>query len=250
MKKIACSFSDESLKVHSAKSVEYGVDKFFSFQPSYVKVCVERLNFVYKFNPSLTPELFKELCKIACYLHDSGKAANIYQVQFMEGCKCKKDLSFAYHEVLSALVVHRYFEKAHFSEKLKTLTTFAVLNHMHAVRPYTNKDKVIGELKRRCISFDKRLGDPFAFNLIDIDEYIKNSPIPMSGLYECFEKAITLMEISEFLGKMERVVTYENKLYTYILTPIVVGDNLAASERQEGGARQVFKRELMELIQK
>ncbi|PSN84736.1 hypothetical protein B9Q02_08980 [Candidatus Marsarchaeota G1 archaeon BE_D] len=121
---------------------------------------------------------------------------------------------------------------------------------MHAVRPYTNKDKVIGELKRRSISFDKRLGDPFAFNLIDIDEYIKNSPIPMSGLYECFEKAITLMEISEFLDKMERVVTYENKLYTYILTPIVVGDNLAASGRQEGGGRQVFKRELMELIQK
>jgi CRISPR-associated endonuclease Cas3-HD len=248
MKKEACSFTNETLKEHSIKTLEYGVEKFFSQQPAYVNSAVFRLNQYFKLDPPLTPDKFKEACSIACYLHDIGKAADIYQKQFIDGCTCKynKDPSFSYHEILSAIIVERYFRCINTpNDKISILITLAVLNHMHAIRPYSNSQKVLSELR-----YKQPLTDSFSLDSTGIEEFLKAAPPSINK--DCLSKnseRITLRDVQDFLQKIDKAMKERNKLYTLILVPVVVGDNLAASEARKDGGRRLFVEELRRLIE-
>lgn len=255
-----CSFSGETLTQHSLSTVEFGVKKFFETQPAYPLLVAAKLTNYYQLEKPITDELLTQTCIASCYLHDAGKAANIYQVQFNDDCSCKASPTFTFHEILSAFIVNNYLEKAIGEEDqsnrtLRILTTLAVLNHMHAIRPYTNAHAVMSNvvytLKKFIYKYGTSKGDPLGFNLANNNEYIENAPpqIDKKILATSLEKTIKPDELSRFLEKMDRETSGPNKLYTLLLAPIIIGDNLAASQRQEEeDNRKWFKQELKELI--
>lgn len=258
--KTPCSFNRETLMQHSLSTIEYGVEKFFETQPAYPMLAAKKLTNYYQLEKRLTEARLMQTCITACYLHDAGKAANIYQVQFSDDCNCKKSPTFAFHEILSAFIVNHYLEKTaddedQLNRTLRALTTLAVLNHMHAIRPYTNAHIVMSDmlctLKNFIYKYGPSKGDPLGFNLTNGNEYIDNAPsrIDKKMLATCLEKPIKPDELSRFLEKMDTETSRPNKLYILILAPIIIGDNLAASQRQEeGDNRKWFKQELKELI--
>jgi|BEDMetMinimDraft_2_1075160.scaffolds.fasta_scaffold00607_4 CRISPR-associated endonuclease Cas3-HD len=254
-----CSFSGETLTQHSLSTVEFGAKKFFETQPAYPLLAAEKLTNYYRLEKPITEERLTQTCIAACYLHDAGKAANLYQVKFNDDCSCKENPTFTHHEILSGFIVYNYLEKAMGEEDqsnrtLRMLTTLAVLNHMHAIRPYTNAHAVMSNvvytLKKYIYKYGTR-GDPLGFSLANYNEYIDNAPpqIDKKILATRFEKPIKPDELSRFLEKMDRETSGPNKLYALLLAPIIIGDNLAASQRQGvEDNRKWFKQELKELI--
>ena len=130
-------------------------------------------------DPGRALGIVKDLFKISHILHDVGKAARIYQDRVFT--EPYTELSFKYHEVISALVVYEYVKK-YLKESLLGVndlgdlinilsysTAFAVLMHHEALRNYVN---VLKRLRSDVIKFLSRVNGFIDDELMLIDKLL------------------------------------------------------------------------------
>ncbi|MEM4334163.1 MAG: HD domain-containing protein [Nitrososphaerota archaeon] len=193
----------------------------------------------------------------AALFHDVGKGVVYYQKQFDDVCGCAmpKGPSFYLHELLSAVYLDRVAKDSpSFSDGMKVLATLSVLNHMHALRDYSNiREYFRPEKTWRPKKIDAILADAYMS-----PESLERLVDAIDG-YELFEKRavenalgkkISYQDIHELISVIEdEEQTFKGlKLYVLVLLPLIVGDNLDAYESRrsdrETASRQHFLSEL------
>ena len=211
------------------------------------------------------PEEVEELILLAALFHDTGKAATYYQKQFENGCVCRstKGPSFRYHEILSAVHFQRYLERSgrKFDRDLTFLAVLAVMNHMHAIRDYSDLvevlepqrsqlpkglEVVLKESQVRAEDLEALVTDLIEFDVLDKEAF-----------RDALARDITGNEVQLLLrGVWEAERTERSKpfmrLYATLLLPVIVGDNIDAREKrrsdEEHSWRRLFVEELERLV--
>lgn len=143
-----CAFTEHSLIDHIRGTVkivrERYIDEGYHIAISS-RLCIE-------------PDEAEEILIASSALHDIGKSCGSYQAQFRDDCTPQdpgraSQISFIYHEILSASAAYKYAEKRGWldqSTDLKGLwksflLIFSVANHMHTIRDYGDLMSKIAE---------------------------------------------------------------------------------------------------------
>jgi len=208
------------------------------------------------------PEEVEELILLAALFHDTGKAATYYQKQFENGCVCRsaKGPSFRYHEILSAVHFQRYLERSgrKFDRDLTFLAVLAVMNHMHAIRDYSDLvevlepqrsqlpkglEVVLKESQVRAEDLEALVTDLKEFDVLD-----------QAAFRDALARDITGNEVLLLIrgvSEAERSKPF-TRLYATLLLPVIVGDNIDAREKrrsdEEHSWRRLFVEELERLV--
>jgi len=165
---------------------------------------------------------FQDLLKMASLMHDTGKAADIYQRLFSDPCK---PISFYLHEIPSAIIAKKLMDKLNYSPFTEFLVVFTILSHHNSMRPFSRQEL---ELRWRN----------YSWTFFDHYETIHAFLVDMFGCSVEF-KRITNNDLMCFINWIEALAGDPSfkyaKLYILILNALVRGDNLDARSRKSGG---------------
>lgn len=228
----ALAYTNQGLKEHSENTMQYAVSYA---SKNYAEVCVRRIRAASKI--SYSPDEFLELVKIAAILHDSGKAADKYQEQFI-GIPSKKP-SFSFHEIPSAILAKRIMEKSGYGLDSVLFVSLAVLFHHTAMRAFDQQERFLNSI-RQPWSFKKCKSD-----LDGICSAIFKNKFQLSSINK--EEARNFFDwIRRTTGDPDK--SRFIKLYCLILNPVIYGDNIDAKSRGGSKKKSRFVEELEETI--
>ncbi|RLE59461.1 MAG: CRISPR-associated endonuclease Cas3'' [Thermoprotei archaeon] len=215
---------------------------------SLPEVICHRLRIAFKrsgVDIEVSEDIITYIIKCSSLLHDVGKAATIYQKQFNDdgSLRGRNEPSFRYHEVPSAVLTFRYLSKMNVEYELTMLASLAVLMHMSTIRNPLDRD------------MDRSLKNIRMFRHGWIISTYKDA---LSKLLDMDIKLnVTLSEALDFIERARSYASAKNrrhaKLYTLILLPIIVGDNVDSfnHRRKTGGkissSRLKFMKEIFYL---
>ena len=252
-----CAFTGQSLGAHlrcTARIVQDMLGRGYAF------TVARRLR---SMGLNANPEEVEELILLAALFHDTGKAVTYYQKQFDNDCACRsnKGPSFSYHEILSAVHFKRYLDKSgrkYDSQKLPLLAVLAVMNHMHAIRDYSDLVEAPGlqrsqippglvvtlkESQVRAEDVEVLVMDLREFDVLDLDTF-----------RDVLARDITEEDVRDLLGMVSDLERskFFTRLYVTLLLPVVVGDNIDARNKRrsdkEYNWRKLFAEELARLV--
>jgi CRISPR-associated endonuclease Cas3-HD len=213
----------------------------------YLRIAADRLMVASNKTVAIEPGRIRTIVRMSSLLHDIGKADDDYQTQFALVRKPKAP-SFFLHEVPSAVIGDRVSSILHLDWAESFLLSFSILNHHNAMRSI-NKIKSIVEdtqsLRRNGWRFRK-----WSESLNPLLEGISASEV-----YDIL-RDIKLNEVESYLNRMQVIIDDRNKmwtkLYSLILNPLIVGDNLDALKRDSeevlSSSRLKFINELKEAV--
>jgi CRISPR-associated endonuclease Cas3-HD len=208
------------------------------------------------------PEEVEELILLAALFHDTGKAATYYQKQFENGCVCRsaKGPSFRYHEILSAVHFQRYLERSgrKFDRDLTFLAVLAVMNHMHAIRDYSDLVEVLEPQRSQLpkglevvLKESQVRAEDLEVLVTDLKEF---DVLDQAAFRDALARDITGNEVLLLIrgvSEAERSKPF-TRLYATLLLPVIVGDNIDAREKrrsdEEHSWRRLFVEELERLV--
>jgi CRISPR-associated endonuclease Cas3-HD len=251
-----CAFTGQSLGAHLRCTAHIVQDMLVH---GYAHTVARRLGTM---GLNANPEEVEELILLAALFHDTGKAVTYYQKQFDNdrGCRSNKGPSFSYHEILSAVHFQRYLEKSgrKYNSELSLLAVLAVMNHMHAIRDYSDLVEAPGlqrsqippglvvtlkESQVRAEDVEVLVMDLREFDVLDLDAF-----------RDALARDITEKDVRDLLGMvsdLERSKSF-TRLYATLLLPVVVGDNIDARNKRrsdkEYNWRKLFAEELARLV--
>jgi CRISPR-associated endonuclease Cas3-HD len=226
-----CAFANQTLLAHALGTVSQ-INKVFSEQ--YFEVMSNRLRLVNKYSA----EFLSSQVALLAALHDIGKAAEKYQLQFDDACKPIKDYtSFRLHEIGSALFL---FMNEWEDDYIKLWSILSLLNHLNAMRDISyfrlaRPDKDMLLLKK--------------YGTIFLEELERN------GIKTGFKA--DNYDLGDFQKMREWVIAAASKratskFYLLFLTPVIVGDNLDSYEQRqqdkESRPRARFIRSLLQVV--
>jgi CRISPR-associated endonuclease Cas3-HD len=232
------AFVNQDLVSHSlntAKIAEKIVDE------SYKYSIVRRIRVASRGKVDIDENKVLELIKIAALLHDIGKAADEYQLQFE---KKFDEPSFSYHELPSVFIAYNLMEKMGYLNHEKALIFLTILNSHQAMRsPIEEAYKC----KIKKWSFRKWWnGTKPIFNSLKIEKHI----------FDLIGEDIRDLTIRNINDQYKMVTNYarriENanlvKLYCLFLAPVTWGDICDASAfRPKDKHLSRFREELLEV---
>lgn len=218
-----CAFTGQTLLDHSLGSLK-ATRKVMG--DSYIETAIRRFR-------KLGLELKREYFELAVMLHDIGKAGEYYQAQFDDGCKpVKREPTFLYHEIGSALFFFKNFEYP-----IRKLLAITALNHLNAIRGLSDLDS-------------KRFPRGFDLGMIRLKKYGKVI-LEQLGLESYSVEDYTFDDYNEMLTELARSNEPFLKLYSLFLAPVIIGDNLdSAMARSQGTKRrfiQILEKEVSSL---
>lgn len=188
---------------------------------SLPEVICHRLKIAFKrsgVNIDVSEDIIRYIIKYSSLLHDIGKAAVEYQKQFNDdgSLRWRSEPSFRYHEVPSAVLTFRYLSRMDIEYELTMLASLAVLMHMSTIRNPLSRDMDISLRNDRWLRYGWTIsvyGDALS-ELLRAD----------------IKLDVALGEALDFIERARSYVSVKNrrhaKLYTLILLPIIVGDNV------------------------
>jgi len=251
-----CAFTGQTLGAHLSCTARIAQEMLGN---GYARTVARRLR---SMGLDANPEEVEELILLAALFHDTGKAVTYYQKQFDNDCGCRsnKGPSFSYHEILSAVHFQRYFENSarKYNSELPLLAVLTVMNHMHAIRDYSDLVeapglqrtqlqlgllKVLKESQIRPEDVEALATDLKEFDVLDRDAF-----------RDALARDITGDDVRDLLGMvtdLERSKPFA-KLYVTLLLPVIVGDNIDARNKrrsdEEHSGRKLFAEELERLV--
>jgi CRISPR/Cas system-associated endonuclease Cas3-HD len=168
----------------------------------------------------LEPSSLRNLIRTSALLHDIGKGADAYQASFKrEGIhSAARRVSFRFHELPSAIICLRVSNALNMPEEEGTLAFLVTLQHMCAIRDWLSD--TIPEIPFQRWTFRICGGE--------INEFIRRQFGKAVRLD--VEKGEVIKEISSINNRIRSQEMRWAKLYTLILAPIAVADNLDAYE--------------------
>ncbi len=251
-----CAFTGQSLGAHLRCTARIVQDMLGR---GYALTVARRLR---SMGLNANPEEVEELILLAALFHDTGKAATYYQKQFDKVCNCgsTNGPSFRYHEVLSAVHFQRYLEKSgrKYNSELSLLAVLAVMNHMHAIRDYSDLVEAPG-LQRtqlpqgltRVLKESQIRPEDVETLATDLKEF---DALNLDAFRDALSKDITGEDVRYLLGivsDLERSKPFA-RLYVTLLLPVIVGDNIDARNKrrsdEEHRGRKLFAEELEMLV--
>jgi CRISPR-associated endonuclease Cas3-HD len=228
------------------------LEDFLRMNPNYVKVVYMRLLSA-GVNVAKQGDIV-EMLKLGVVVHDLGKAYKYYQDR-VEGYSS----GFEGHEILSAVSCYKMIGGLRDRDPLKVLLLMAVLNHHQALR------ESIPELLRGLSRVEtsplvKKIKDVARAGLCDSVYNLK----PVLGEVGLSVESVFIRDYPEFelifneiggsLDFLLRKNFDENKrllkLYSLLMFPIILADNLDACEKRGGsvGDRLII-RELRRIVE-
>jgi CRISPR/Cas system-associated endonuclease Cas3-HD len=187
--------------------------------PSYLDegVVCRRLN---NLGLELEPSSLRNLIGTSALLHDIGKGADTYQASFKRKgiYSAAQRVSFPFHELPSAIICLRLSNALNMPEEEGILAFLVILQHMCAVRDWLGD--TIPE-----IPFQRWT---FGICSEEINEFLRRQFGKAVGLD--VEKGEVIKEVSSINNRIRSPEMRWTKLYTLILAPIAVADNLDAYE--------------------
>ena len=178
-------------------------------------------------NLELNNDDLKSMIKISALLHDIGKAADVYQ---------DEGRTFRLHELPSAIICSRVCEALRLPDIEMKMIFMVVLQHMSTIRDWLEENY-------RDITFKHW---EFVKYRREIEAFMKKHFSRSVKLYVTREEVKN--KIKEVVDEIRRRKFY--KLYTLILTPLTIADNIDSYEfRKEdlSEERKWFVEELMSL---
>jgi CRISPR-associated endonuclease Cas3-HD len=174
----------------------------------------------------------KKIVKLASLLHDVGKAAYIYQKFFDDNCDCKNP-SFAFHEIPSACFAANFkysiCRMLGFNLEETILTGLVILFHMHASRDFED----MTDFLKNKIKYKYWDLSPYKYTILQIiKQYDPNFDKNIDVLLK-----IDVQQTIDYVESYQKILNdarnYLYKIYTLLLNPIVIGDNLSAKNRKQ-----------------
>lgn len=239
-----CAYRGQSLIRHTEGVLKY-VEKIID--NGYHETVSGRLRVL---GIGTSPEEIKQSIMIAGVFHDVGKAIEAYQVNYEDDCTPIEGRAsgFYLHEVFSAVYLKRVFDSLGEKSDLTHLTVLAVLDHLHAMgRTFDNFKEAFTfdvtylsgehrEIRDKFIHLIKTGGYIKREYLSNLSDYIsRRTGIETYHVHEALAEKISFEEVVELMksiSNFEEDSTRRKKLkgYVLILLPILIGDNLDASE--------------------
>ena len=224
------------------------LEDFLRINPNYVRVIYARLLSA-GVNVAKQEDV-REMLKLGVIAHDLGKAYNYYQDRVE-----KYGGGFEGHEILSAVSCYKMVGGLKDTDPFKVLLLMSVLNHHQALR-----ESIPELLMDGAGSLIRKIKDVARSGLCD-SVYNLEPVLEEAGLNveEVFAKDYSEFEL--IFDRIRRLLVFflrenfdENKrwlkLYSLIMFPIVLADNLDACEKRGGslGDRLII-RELRRVIE-
>lgn len=240
------AYKDHSLADHILGCVKL-IERFLEMNRNYPYMVHSRFVGAGLDVPGL--RTIEDMLKIGTLIHDMGKAYRYYQEKLE-----RYRGGFEHHEILSAVSCYKILRDNNLLEnqKLKVLLLMSILNHHQALRESlmeilfganSSIGKVV-EIARRglCKSISNLERVLTLFNL-RLEEVFPRDSTEFNSI---------LHELRSTLNLFLRVRFDENrrwiKLYSLIMLPIVLADNLDASEKRNGSQSRLVIKELMKVM--
>ncbi|MEM2914912.1 MAG: CRISPR-associated endonuclease Cas3'', partial [Candidatus Bathyarchaeia archaeon] len=204
------AFTNQDLVSHSlntAKISERIVDE------SYRYSVAGRIRIASRGKVGVEENKVLELVKIAALLHDIGKAADQYQLQFEK--KYDKP-SFRYHELPSAFIAYNLMNEMEYPIHERVLVFLTILNSHQAMRSPTEEFNR-SDIKKWSFKGWWSKMEPI-FDILKTEKHI----------FDSMGKDLTRKDISDLCENIINYARRENanwvKLYCLFLAPVVWGD--------------------------
>ncbi len=251
-----CAFTGHPLGAHLRCTARIAQEMLGN---GYAQTVAKRLGTM---GPAARPEEVEELILLAALFHDTGKAATYYQKQFENGCVCRstKGPSFRYHEVLSAVHFQRYLEKSgrKYDRDLSFLAILAVMNHMHAIRDYSDLMDVLEvqwsqlpKTLREVLEESQVREEDVEALATDLEEFDLLDRVAFRDALAVSVTENEVLLLLRWVSEAERAKPFM-RLYATLLLPVIVGDNIDAREKrrsdEEHSWRGIFAEELVRLV--
>jgi CRISPR-associated endonuclease Cas3-HD len=251
-----CAFTGQTLGAHLRYTARIAQEMLCN---GYAYTVARRLR---SMGLTANPDVVEELILLAALFHDTGKAATYYQKQFDGDCACRSTNgpSFRYHEVLSAVHFQRYLEKSgrKYYCELSTLAVLAVMNHMHAIRDYSDLVEAPGLQRPQLPQGLLKVLKGSQIRPEDVETlatHLKEFDVLDKGAFrEALVSDITGDDVRDLLGIVSDIEHNKPfaRLYVALLLPVIVGDNIDARNKrrsdEEHRGRRLFAVELERLV--
>ena len=224
------------------------LEDFLRTNPNYVKVIYTRLIGA-GVNVANQGDI-REMLKLGVIAHDLGKAYKYYQDRVE-----KYGGGFEGHEILSAVSCYKMTGGLKDQDPFKVLLLMVVLNHHQALR-----ESIPELLIDRAGSLIKKIKDVARSGLCDsvynLERVLEEAGLSVEEVFakDYSEFELIFNKIRRLLAFFLRENFYENsrwlKLYSLLMFPIVLADNLDAWEKRGGSAGdRLIIRELRRVIE-
>ena len=222
------------------------VEKFLEINPNYLHVVGVRL--MKAGLNTAEPELIGTMIKLGVVIHDVGKAYRHYQERIE-----RYGGGFKYHEILSAVSCCKVLSNSLSleSQGLKILLLMAVLNHHQAFRESVPKILSDTYFVKNVLHIAK---GGLCDNVSNIEPALKTLGLTIEEVF-----AKDYPEFKSLLENVRRVLKLflqrkfdDNrrwlKLYSLLMFPIVLADNLDAYEKRSGSSSRLVIEELRRAV--
>jgi len=223
------------------------VEKFLEINPNYLHVVGVRL--MKAGLNTAEPELIGTMIKLGVVIHDVGKAYRHYQERIE-----RYGGGFKYHEILSAVSCCKVLSNSLSleSQGLKILLLMAVLNHHQAFRESVPKILSDTYFVKNVLHIAK---GGLCDNVSNIEPALKTLGLTIEEVFaKDYPEFKSLLENVRCVLKLFLQRKFDDnrrwlKLYSLLMFPIVLADNLDAYEKRSGSSSRLVIEELRRAVE-
>ena len=222
------------------------VEKFLEVNPNYLHVVGVRL--MKAGLNTAEPKLIETMLKLGATIHDIGKAYRHYQERIE-----KYGGGFEYHEILSAVSCYKILSNnlSPESQGLKILLLMAVLNHHQAFRESVPKILSDTYFVKNVLHIAK---GGLCDSVSNIEPALKMLGLTIEEVFaKDYPEFKSLLEKVRYTLKLFLQRRFDDnrrwlKLYSLLMFPIILADNLDACEKRSGSSSSLVIEELRRAI--